>query len=75
MKNSNDLLLIIISIIALSLIYKKISIHTIITIIIISIIGYSIIKKRIGLSICIAVIVTYFLTMLQPFRRKTIKSD
>ena len=74
MKNSNDLLLIIISIIALSLIYKKISIHTIISIIVISLIGYSILKK-IGLSICIAVIATYFLTMLRPLRRKPIKSD
>ena len=69
MKNSNELLLIIISIIALCLIYKKISLHTIITIVVLSLIGYSVFKK-IGLSICIAVIAAYFLTMLRPFRKK-----
>ena len=69
MKNSNELLLLIISIIALVLIYKKISLNTIITIIVLSLIGYSILKK-IGLSICIAIIITYFLTMIKPFRKR-----
>lgn len=69
MKNSNELLLLIISIIALVLVYKKLSLKLVVTIIVLTLIGYSVFKK-IGLSLCIAVIVTYFLTMLQPFRKK-----
>lgn len=68
MNDSNELLLIIITIITLALIYKKITRKTIITITVLSLIGYSIIKK-IGLSICIAIISTYFLTMLRPFKK------
>lgn len=69
MKNSNELLLAIISIIALCLIYKKISLHTIISVVVLSLIGYSVFKKA-GMSICIAVVITYFLTMLRPFRKR-----
>lgn len=68
MKDSNELILMIISIVSLMLIYNKINIKTVLLLIILSIIGFST-TKRIGLSIGFAIIITYIITMLNSYKK------